>query len=250
MKNNKQLLMAVVIAVAGISLSSCEKDEVKMDRINFEELELDESGFYNGSDLSGGFLSGNVFFKTKYDPQWESWSGFAYTNHKDVTTGDYTNQYSCIAGSGDDGSEKYAVLYIFSDNPANADTIEFIIPEKVTNISFCNSTYAYKTMENGNAFAKKFGGESGSDEDFFNLMVDAYDENDIKIAGVTIQLANFTFSDNSMDYIGNAWTDVDLSALGYIKYFVFSFDSSDTGDFGINTPTYVCIDNIFGELMD
>lgn len=238
------------MAFIGISLTSCEKDEVKKDRINFEELELDESGFFNGSDLSGGFISGNAFFKTNYNEQWGSWSGFAYTNHNDITTGDYTNQYSCIAGSGDDDSEKYAVLYIFSDDPANTDTLEFITPEKVTNISFCNSTYAYQTMKNGNAYAKKFGGESGDDEDYFYLTIDAFDEDNTKVAGVTIQLADFTSADNTEDYIGNAWTDVDLSALGFIKYLVFSFDSSDTGDFGINTPTYVCIDNIFGELLD
>lgn len=245
MKNKKKLLIAAMFAVAGITLSSCEKDEVKMDRINFEELELDESGFFNGSDLSGGFLSGNVFFKTNYNPDWDFWSGFAYSNHTDVTTAGYTNQYSCIAGSGDDGSSKYAVLY-----SSGNDTISFIIPEKVTNISFCNSTYAYKAMENGDAFSKKFGGESGDDEDFFHLLIDAYDGNNNKIADVTIQLADFTFSDNSLDYIGNVWTDVDLSALGFINYLVFSFDSSDKNDLGIKTPTYVCIDNIFGELQD
>ena len=53
-----------------------------------------------------------------------------------------------------------------------------------------------------------------------------------------------------MDYIGNVWTDLDLSQAGFLKYLVLSFDSSDKGAFGINTPTFVCIDNIYGELRD
>jgi hypothetical protein len=245
MKKKNFLFVTALAVVLGISVSSCEKDEVKKDRITFEELDLGETGYFNGSDLSGGFLSGNVFFKTNYDSQWDFWSGFAYTNHTDIETAGYTNQYSCIAGSGDDGSANYVVLY-----SSGSDTISFIIPEKVTNISFCNTTYAYKSMENGDAFSKKFGGETRDDPDFFNLIVDAYDESNTKIAGVTIRLADFTFADNSNDYIGNAWTDIDLSALGFIQYLVFSFDSSDKNEYGIRTPTYVCIDNIFGELQD
>ena len=42
--------------------------------------------------------------------------------------------------------------------------------------------------------------------------------------------------------------DVDLSELGYVKHLTFSFDSNIKNDFGILIPTYVCIDNIEGEL--
>ena len=52
------------------------------------------------------------------------------------------------------------------------------------------------------------------------------------------------------DYIFDGWFDADLSDVGFIKYLIFSFDSSDkTGEY-INTPTYVCIDNIEGEILE
>jgi hypothetical protein len=70
MKKKNFLFVTALAVVLGISVSSCEKDEVKKDRITFEELDLGETGYFNGSDLSGGFLSGNVFFKTNYDSQW------------------------------------------------------------------------------------------------------------------------------------------------------------------------------------
>ena len=61
---------------------------------------------------------------------------------------------------------------------------------------------------------------------------------------VTLYLADFRFGDNSQDYIIDAWTAVNLSSLGQVKTLEFSVSSSDTGDFGINTPTYFAIDNI------
>ena len=37
---------------------------------------------------------------------------------------------------------------------------------------------------------------------------------------------------------------VSFSILGDVDKLQFEFASSDTGDYGVNTPTYVCIDNI------
>jgi len=241
----KTIIVIAVIAAYGIFLSSCEEKGPDMDKVTLEELPLDESGYYNGSDGKGGFSSGNIFFNNSYNPQYQSWSGFAYTNHTDNETHGYANQYSAIAGSGADDSEKYAVLSSWAQ-----DTIFFDIPERVTNISICNSTYAYYSMLEGDDFAKKFGGETGDDKDFFNLIIEGFDVSDHKVLNLTVALADYTFDDNNQDYIGNAWTDIDLSEAGHLSYMVFYFESSDTGDYGINTPTYVCIDNIFGELLE
>ena len=49
-------------------------------------------------------------------------------------------------------------------------------------------------------------------------------------------------------YISNAWTDIDLSVFGYVKKLSFAFDSNIKNDSGILIPTYLCIDNIKGEL--
>jgi len=62
-----------------------------------------------------------------------------------------------------------------------------------------------------------------------------------------IYLADFRFGDNSKDYISNVWNEIDLSDFGFVKKLVLSFSSSDTGMYGMNTPAYLCIDNIKGE---
>ena len=241
----KNLISNLAVSATFIlALLSCDKDDkqTKTDTISFEDIVLNESGFYNGSDGSGGFSTGNAFFKTSYYSEYDSWSGFAVSNHTDTITPDFSNQYSSVAGSGAGNTAQYALLYSFSE-----DTIVFTIPAKVSNIAISNSSYAYYTMKNGNAFAKKFGGETGNDPDYFNLYFSVVDTKGNRINFNPVPLADFTFTDNSNDYISKEWEYYDLSNAGYVKYLIFSFASSDTSAWGINTPTYVCIDNIVDE---
>ncbi len=244
MKNFKTI--AIALAAFGLLIYSCKKqDEPVISHITFEEFALGTDGFWNGSDGSGGFTSGNAFFKNTYDTAYKSWSGFAVSNKTDKTTPGYLNQYSSITGGGAKQSQKYALLYSYSE-----DTIKFIKPQKISNISFSNSTYAYLAMKNGDNFSKKFGGETGNDPDYFSLTFKAVDDKGvIWTFDQSLYLADFRSSDNSQDYIFQGWIDADLSSVGFIKYLIFSFDSSDkTGEY-LNTPTYVCFDNIEGEIL-
>lgn len=223
---------------------SCEKEKSVTDIVDFEELPLDTSGYWNGSDESGGFRSGNIFFVNHYNKVYEAWSGFSYTNHTDTVTGDYSNQYSSIAGSGAGGSHKYGVYY-FSGSP---DTIVFEVPEKITGLALCNTTYGYKAIKNGTIFNKKFGGDSGDDPDWFKVTLTPINKEGQELGSVEVFLADFRFTDNSNDYISNAWTSIDLSQFGFIKFLKFEMSSSDTGEWGMNNPAYVCIDDIKGIL--
>ena len=236
-----------ILCTAGILLavSSCEKEKETTDYITFEELDPGESGYWNGSDGGDGFTSGNAFFPTHFT-DWgggiTSWSGFAYSNHGDRTTPGYTNQYSCYVGWGAGNSEMFAVITL-------GDTLTFTVPARVDRISVANSTYAALSMKNGDDFAKKFGGEDGSDPDYFYLLITGIDEEGLPTGTVTMVLADYTMEDPSGDFIADVWTDIPLVVLGVVKQLVFSFDSSDKGEYGINTPQYACIDNIAGTLQ-
>ncbi|MBL7110557.1 MAG: DUF4465 domain-containing protein [Bacteroidales bacterium] len=243
---NRWLKVFMTAGLIAMAMTSCDKDEVKYDFIDFEDLTLDETGYWNGSDGSGGFEVGNAFFPNTFT-DWgggiTSWSGFAYSNHTNRTTPGYENQYSSYFGSGVGGSATYAIL-------TEGDTLIFDIPEKVEFLYVTNSTYAALSMREGDMFAKKFGGESGNDPDFFNLKLEPFDEQGQKKGTLTINLADFTNEDNSKDYIANGWTRLPLEDFGFIKKIAFSFESSDVGEYGINTPKYACIDNIRGILQE
>jgi len=240
----KLFIVTVLFFSVLLFLSSCNKEEDNLKRsvTNFEEIPLNEDGYYNGSDGSGGFVSGNAKFKTAYNQEWGSWSGFSVSNHADSITGDYSNQYSAIAGSGASQSEKYATLYSFT-----SDTVELITPARITNISITNSTYTYFTIRYGNEYATMFGGQSGDSPDYFHLNITFVDTAGVEKRISPIALADYTFADPALDRILRGWINMNFSGVGYIKYIIFQLDSSDKGEWGINTPTYVCIDNIVTE---
>ena len=207
----------------------------------FDDLTLAPEKFWNGSDLSGSFKSEGITFYNTYTKSTygDYWSGFVYSNITDVTTAGYTNQYSSITGKGYDGSANYAVCY-----PSPPAEIEFKASTKTTGFYVTNSTYAYLSMKNGDTYAKKFGGASGNDPDYFQLMIEAVDTKGLPVDTVDFYLADFRFADNSKDYILNQWTWVDLSSLKEAKKLRFSLSSSDNSFGFMNTPGYFCMDNL------
>ena len=211
--------------------------------VTFDDLTLAPDTYYNGSDAAGLFESTGVTFNNFYDNTYGPyWEGFAYSNTTDTTTLDYTNQYSAITGAGADGSSTYGVGYVgfYGIIP----TISFVDEVNLSETYITNSTYAFLAMQEGLAPAKKFGGDTGDDPDWYLLTITGKDANGIVTNVIEFYLADFRFADNSQDYIVDDWTAVDLSGLGLVKTVEFSVSSSDTGDYGINTPTYFAIDSI------
>jgi len=241
MNMKKKMMMWVLMGVLFLSIPLAGAEIV-----TFDDLNLDPETFYNGSDNAGGFVSGGVEFNNFYDDTFGTyWEGFAYSNTTDTTTADFTNQYSSITGKGADNSSTYGVGYV----DGFYDTIPTItFPEEVTLDSayITNTTYAFLTMRDGdeNGFSKQFGGDDGNDEDWYLLTITGKDADENITDVIEFYLADFRFGDNSQDYIIVTWTVVDLSSLGLVKTVEFSVSSSDTGDFGINNPTYFAIDSI------
>ena len=231
----------MIVILMGLSLMAISA--VSAETVTFEDLTLDPESFYNGSDAVGGFESSSVEFNTFYDDTFfPTWEGFAYSNTTDTTTPGFTNQYSAITGSGYDGSSNYGVGYTGFYEVVPVITFPEEVELDVVYIT--NTTYAFLAMRDGEPPAKQFGGASGDDPDWYMLTITGKDATDTETGTVEFYLADFRFADNARDYIIDQWSAVDLSALGSVKKLEFYFDSSDTGDFGINTPTYFAIDNI------
>lgn len=210
----------------------------------FDDLTLLPEKFWNGSDLSGSFKSGDVTFYNTFtkSPYGDYWNGFAYSNTTDIATAGLGNQYSAITGMGNERSANYSVCYPFPTAIAEYKTVT-----KTSGLYVTNATYAYLSMKNGDEYAKKFGGESGNDPDYFRLMIEALDIDGKPVDTVYFYLADFRFADNTKDYILNKWTWVDLSELKDAKKLRFSLSSSDNSYGYMNTPGYFCMDDLNGE---
>jgi hypothetical protein len=208
--------------------------------IDFEDLTLSPNSFYNGSDNAGGFTSRGAFFPNSYNSTYQSWSGWSYSNTTDTTTPGFTNQYSAITGSGFDGpNSNYAVAFTFNPGDAYINLPTGTTPKS---IRITNTTYAVQSMLNGDQFAKKFGGVSGNDPDFFLLTITGLNDANQVIGTVNFYLADYRFTNNSQDYILTKWRRINLSGLSGATKLSFSLTSSDNGPYGMNTPAYFAAD--------
>ncbi|MDX1685875.1 MAG: DUF4465 domain-containing protein [Saprospiraceae bacterium] len=209
---------------------------------DFESFDLERDTFLNGSEGQDFYRSGNVALKVDFDDEFNLWSGFSISTMTDTMTPGFTNQYSCISGSGVNESKTYSTAFIF-DNAILLTEGE-AAGKPVLGCYINNATYPYLSMRDGDQFAKKFGGPTGDDPDFFRIKIQKYYNGRLHDDSVVVYLADFRFDNNEEDFILDEWRFVDLKSLGPVDSLSFTLASSDVGAFGINTPTYFCIDNI------
>ena len=228
-------LLTIIICAIGLTT-------IAQSTIDFENFDLAQDTFLNGSDLSGGFVFGEISFPNLYNTEFGSWEGWAISNIMNDTTAGFMNQYAAYAGTGADETETYAVANAYQ--PAIIKIIDefqlFDIYAKKIRIT--NATYTALSMRDGDAFAKKFGGETGNDADYLLLTIKGWRKGELLPDSIDFYLADYRFEDNSSDYIIKEWTEVDLNTLMFSDSLSFSLISSDVGMFGMNTPAYFCID--------
>jgi len=223
---------------------------VRVEAGGFEDLDVGDNTYLNGSDLAGGFTSGIVHLVNNYNSTYNSWDGFAISSMIDKTTPGSVNSYSAIAGAGSHTTKTYAIGYA-SAFAATPPTITFSDSQarKFAGAWITNTTYTYLSMRDGDSFAKKFGGESGSDPDWFMLSITGKDMDGQVTGNVEFYLADFRFApsrsgDDARDYLVDQWTWVDLRSLGNVSKLEFALSSSDVGEWGMNTPSYFALDEL------
>jgi len=197
-----------------------------------------------------GFSSGLAYYP-HFDRGW-AWDGFVYSSETNSTVGGVGSQFSARAGGGALGTANYGVSYVALDWASGTYAA---IPNTLTLLGaaydsvlagayFTNTTYAYYSMRDGDAFAKKFGGLSGNDPDWFKLSIGGLDPGGAATGAVEFYLADFRCGNHT---IVKEWTWVDLTPLGRVAALQFTLSSSDTGGFGMNTPSCFAMDELVPE---
>lgn len=214
---------------------------------DFESFGLSSGEFLN-QGIDGVFGVDNLALPNNYNENYDSFTGWAISATTDVTTPGFMNQFSSITGSGVNGSTTYGVAYVvnasFSQNVLPIELTGEAAGAPVEGFYVNNGTYGVLSMMNGDDFAKKFGGETGDDPDFFLLTINGELDGEVKPESVEFYLADYRFADNSEDYIVMDWTYINLLPLGNVDRLILSLTSSDTGDAGMNTPAYIYVDDI------
>jgi hypothetical protein len=239
MKMNKITFAAFAI-FSTLIFSSCEEDGQIITN-DFEDVTLGEAGYWDGSDKRGELVEGSYLYNLNTgtlellnsftESQWGgSWRGFAISSLTDSLTGGWFNQYSTIAGHGAAGSQQFALVF---------DTASIYLPQshgkqKPVSVMITNSTYAYFDMLDGSDFSDAF-----EDGDWFKVVFKGFD-GDVQTGKVEFYLADCRDGKNTLV---REWTEVNLRKLGQPELITIGFESSDVGEWGINTPKYVCLDN-------
>ena len=241
----KKNLLSLLILL-GLLFVSCEKEDITLTKVMSLESKLTQpesewTGDKSGTEVQGDwgstwknqfFDDTNLFVFDNYFSDYV-WGGFMYTNKSNVTTADYTNN-SAITGKANSGK-----VYLTANNTVyNPAVISFNdeTSHTVKGMYITNSTYAYLSMKNGDQFAKKF-----ADGDWYKLEIYGKDASGNNSSTVTFYLADFR---NGKSELVNEWKWIELSGLGEVTSLHFNLSSSDTGDWGMNTPSYFCIDDI------
>jgi hypothetical protein len=223
------LLCAAMVSTTSVAQSVAD----------IEDLGLAAESFWNGADGSGSFTSGDFTFVNNFADWGEygtSWDGFAYSTMTATTYASLDDQYNCVVGHGVNDSKTFAVFY-YNSYATKTPTVT-----RKDGASFepqacyvTNSAYAYTSMKEGDAYAKKFG-----EDDWFLLTATGY------LDGAKVGTAEYYLAQNGK--IADAWEIFDLSEIGTVDRVEFSLSSSDNGEWGMNTPAYFCLDNFNDQL--
>jgi hypothetical protein len=239
MRTRPSIVLSLVLLAAGCGGGSGARGPLA----DLEDLGLALDAHYAGEDGAGGFTSGPLRFLNAYDPQYGAWSGFAASTMRDTTTPGWDNQYSAIPGEGSEGTPAYAVGYT-GMGPARLELATGAGAEAhFAGLWVTHTTYAYLSMRDGDAFAKKFGGTSGDEPDWFRLTIRGQDAAGGPTGSLEVYLADFR-GPAAEDHLVADWRWVDLSGLGASHAMEFALDSSDLGEYGMNTPAYFALDGI------
>jgi len=232
-------------SVMGKTLVAAWPEPVGEFRISgFEDLNLEAESYWNGSDGSEKFSSGLARFYNDYNSDFGSWSGWSYSNVTDTLTAGFMNQYSAITGGGFEGNVSQGNYGVSSLYGASVFDFNLDKAHALEGFFVTNSTYAALSMKEGDAFAKKFGGDDGSDPDFFKLNIWGRHDGS-STDTLEFYLADFRDDNSDMDYLIETWQWVDLSSLGKVDSLLFGLESSDMGAWGMNTPAYFCVDDLY-----
>jgi len=214
---------------------------------SFENYTLPTDSFDNGSTGTKFFKDQGMACPVVWDTAWGGYwaGGWALSNQTDSTREGTDGLYQSITGSAHDGNN-YLVGQSGSRIKCPGAHIEYVLGY----IYVSNSSYTYYSMRDGDAFAKKFGGADGNDPDYLILNITGREQGSWHKDTIQFPLADFRFSDNTKDYIVSDWQQVELSRLSSVDTLHFFLTSSDTSEFGINTPSFFVVDDAYGNFND
>lgn len=205
---------------------------------NLETLDFDFHHYLNEYGMVEGFVASKNSDTGYFDPM-------------------YLHPYTVVGGQGLVPGQGYAVGFWSSREGEAIDERACWVKPNLTDsflpteVWLNNTTYAWYTMTQGDAFTRPF-----TQGDWFKVVIHGVQAPEGGNEGpatettaektVEFYLADCREGENPQQGIVSQWTKVDLSSLGIVSALYFTMESSDSGAWGMNTPAYFALSGLKG----
>lgn len=259
MKHLYKTVLSVIVALLLCSPLYAAKKSIVLDLTqpsNPETFTYDDNGVWSETynDVDYTYWESQIFmFSHLIDGEGSSWGGLAWDgftvskNASDASAEDLTStQWGCMAKggisavSGDeivvDAERPYIVANYSSWETENSLSITFNDGNLYTpaGMYVTNSPYPYYSNITGDDFSNGLTNEG----DWFKIIAHGVKEDNSE---TTAEFTLAEFKNGSLSQI-TEWTWFDLTSLGSVKEVYFTMESTDVGQWGMNTPAYFCMD--------
>lgn len=257
MKKTTLFLAAVIFTTA----ANAKSETITLDLTkSTTPLEFNKTnGSWTGTyDDEAESIESQVFsFVHNSIADWSTWWGFTASNHADNARPLNTliQQWSNMAAggivldvNGDVLLDSFGAPVVSAEVPYLVAFYGSMMGKRPVDMSFNDgksyeavgvyvnlNSYSYYCLEYGDSFARAF-----NNGDRFTLSIHGVAPDETEKT-VDVDLASYT---NGNLTINRGWMYVDLSPLGEVNEIYFTMSSTDTGDYGMNTPVYFCLDKL------
>ena len=189
-----------------------------------------------------GYASDVVECEYFYNEEYQYWGGFAVSKcfETDAAKGVYENQYSAFNTQAADG--EWFLLYYYDSYSESCDLIfKKSVMLNSVKLNLTTYTYASITDEDINTFARKF-----DEGDYLKVVFTPLDEYE-RPAGDGVECYVVDYRDGKR-FIADNWQTFYLGFMAYGNVRV-TIETSDVGEYGANTPLYICLDSLEYNLL-
>ena len=226
--------------------------EGKVATLEEVDVALNSDGYYIGERRADGeekislYTSGNYRFAVTNIPKWNYWNSFAISNRTATNFKDlFPDQFNSCVGRGYDNSANYCVAYFYGKS-APIEVLSKPEGDVVRGLYVTNAAYTLSSILNGDGMSKGATGKKEFEKGDWLLLTIWGTKADGSETKVELYLADYRSSNSAEHYYLGNWQWVDLSGLGAVKELRFSMTGSRNNEYGLTTPSYVCVDNING----
>lgn len=226
--------LLVVALIVGCTTEDDTQNNIKQ----YKAVESFERAMPTGEIYALGYENDYLEFEHFYNEEYSYWGGFAQSKCFDMEDGTFNNQYGVYntkAASGD----SFLLFYYDSYNEPCDILCKTDQEYQFSSVRLNLTTYTYKSItdEDINTFARAF-----TDGDYLKVVFTAL--NNDETLGQSVECYVVDYRDGKR-FAATNWELFDLSALrGNLAGLRVHIETSDVGEYGANTPLYICLDDL------